>query len=300
MLRQRGPRRGEAGYTLAALVIAVTVMSILVAAALPYWSKVIQREKEEELIARGLQYAEAIRVFRARFGRLPTTLQELMDVKPRSIRQLWRDPMTESGEWGLIFESGPTPVAPIPGQQPVDPNGRPTGGPQGPTGGGNSLFGPGSAVDAAEPTLPTSNLAGSTEDGATVTLGPIKGVVSLSKKQSIKIFFDKDQHNQWQFTYDLLISTVGFNTPAGGGVALGTRIQWLGRPWRPGIVPPGGLPGQNPGGVPGQQPGGFPPGGQPSTFPPTPDTPLPPGVKPPAGPVNPDGFPQLPSGEEDQ
>lgn len=295
MLRPRGRRACEAGFTLATLVIAVAVMSILVAAALPSWSRVIQREKEEELIARGLQYAEAIRVFRTRFGRLPTTLQELMDVKPRSIRQLWRDPMTESGEWGLIFESGPTP----PGQAPIDPNGRPLGGPQFPQGGGNSVYGPGgaldSAADPAEPPMPTSNLSGSKEDGATVTLGPIKGVVSLSKKQSIKTFFDKDQHNQWLFTYDLLISTAaGFNTPAGGGVALGTRIQWLGRPWRPGIVPPGGLPGQNQGGFPGQQPGG-----QPPTFPPTPDTPLPPGVKP--GPVNPDGFPQLPlNAEEDQ
>ena len=299
-MRERGTRaRRDAGYTLAMLAIAVTVMSLLVAAALPMWSRQIQREKEEELIARGLQYAEAIRVFRARFGRLPTTLQELMDVKPRSIRKLWRDPMTENGEWGLIFESGPTPVAPIPGQPNLDPNGRPGG--EGQPGQSGGVFGLGGLTDAPAPAIPTSNLAGSTEDGASVTLGPIKGVVSLSKKDAVKLFFDKDAHNQWQFTYDLLVSSVGFNTPAGGGVALGTRIQWLGRPWRPGIVPPGGLPGQPPGGIPGQQPGALPPGATPpppGSLGPTPLVPLPPGVKP--GPVNPDGFPQLPGGEEDQ
>ena len=44
------------------LMVLVTALNVLVAAALPAWTAMEQREKEEELIFRGLQYAEAIRV----------------------------------------------------------------------------------------------------------------------------------------------------------------------------------------------------------------------------------------------
>ena len=76
--RRPAAARGEQGYTLAVLIMMATVMSILVGAALPSWSKMIQRDKEEELIARGWQYAEAVRIFQNTFGRLPTTLDELI------------------------------------------------------------------------------------------------------------------------------------------------------------------------------------------------------------------------------
>ena len=99
-----GARRGERGYNLVVLVVIITVMNIVLAAVLPLWSQAIRRNKEEELIFRGLQYAEAIRVFHNRFQRWPTRLEELVEIKPRSIRQLWKDPMTEDGKWQLIFE----------------------------------------------------------------------------------------------------------------------------------------------------------------------------------------------------
>ncbi len=95
-------RRREAGYNLVVLVVMITVLNILIAKALPLWSAVIQREKEEELIFRGLQYAEAIRVYEKRTGGLPTKLEQLIEVEPRSIRQLWRNPMAEDGSWLLI------------------------------------------------------------------------------------------------------------------------------------------------------------------------------------------------------
>ena len=56
-------------FTAVVLIVVITLMHIALAAALPKWSTAIQREKEEEAIFRGLQYAEAIRVFKARFGR---------------------------------------------------------------------------------------------------------------------------------------------------------------------------------------------------------------------------------------
>ena len=99
-------RRGRGGYTLVALLVAMTVASILIAAVLPLASAQAQREREAELIFRGLQYAEGIRVFRRRFGRYPNSLGELLEVKPRSVRKLWKDPMTKDGEWGIVSLEG--------------------------------------------------------------------------------------------------------------------------------------------------------------------------------------------------
>ena len=61
--RRQSGEAGERGYTLVILLILVTTLNVLVAASLPAWSAMDQREKEEELIFRGLQYAEAIRAY---------------------------------------------------------------------------------------------------------------------------------------------------------------------------------------------------------------------------------------------
>src|SRR4051812_41255426 len=88
-------RASERGYNMVMLVMAITVLNIMVAISLPMWSQMIQRDKEEELISRGFQYVEAVRVFQNRFQRLPVRLEELIEVKPRCIRRLWKDPMTD-------------------------------------------------------------------------------------------------------------------------------------------------------------------------------------------------------------
>ena len=80
-------------------------MSILMAAALPLWSHQFRSAREEEAIFRGLQYAEAIRVFQKRFGRYPVRLEELLEVRPRSIRRLWTDPLSDHGYFGLIVQA---------------------------------------------------------------------------------------------------------------------------------------------------------------------------------------------------
>ena len=50
-------RRGEEGYNLAMLIVAITILNIFAAVALPLWSYTIRRDREEETIFRGLQYA---------------------------------------------------------------------------------------------------------------------------------------------------------------------------------------------------------------------------------------------------
>ena len=101
--------RPQAGFNLLLVITFVTVLNVAVAAAMPRWSQVMQRAREQELIFRGLQYAEAIRVFQARFGRYPVSLEELVEVNPRCIRRLWDDPMHPEGKWALIHAEAQTP-----------------------------------------------------------------------------------------------------------------------------------------------------------------------------------------------
>ena len=89
---------------MAALLVALSVMSILLSVAMPTWSQMIRREKEEELIFRGNQYARALsRYQRVRPGAAPTSLDEL--IKERLLRKKFRDPMAidKEGEFQLLY-----------------------------------------------------------------------------------------------------------------------------------------------------------------------------------------------------
>lgn len=252
MRRRLKPGR-EAGYNLVILVVMVTLMTIAVAVVLPLWSSVAQRDREEELIFRGLQYAEAVRCFQRRFGRYPVRLQELLEVKPRCIRQLYPDPMSEDGEWGLIYAGGPgTQVRPgqnpnqAPGRQP--PNGltaRPDPDPQD-QGDQDSVNG-----------LPVSRGSERTRGG----LGPILGVHSKSDEESIKVFMGRTNYDQWAFTADMVSGIA----QAPGQPPIVPSARTLGRPFPEGIQPqisfaqpqkggqgPDQIPGQNPGAGGGQ------------------------------------------------
>lgn len=241
-LRLPARRRGEHGYNMVVLMVLVTVMNVLIAAALPAWSGVIQREKEQELIFRGLQYAEAIRVFQQRFGRLPIRLEELVEVEPRSIRRLWEDPMRGEARWGLIFAGAGTP---IPGGGTILP-------------GGEVEEGDGSGSEAAESQAITN-------DPDQPTQGPISGVYSLAEGETMLDFQGKRTYREWHFTVELVSGG-----PAQGEVnpgpwtrvsrgAAGARIpdlssRWIGRPWPrelQQLIQQGAVPGQQ-GGVPGQ------------------------------------------------
>lgn len=232
------PRRAQAGYNLVMLMVLVTILNIMVAASLPSWSSVIRRDREEELISRGFQYAEAIRIFQNRFQRPPIRLEELIEVEPRSIRRLWKDPMTEHGKWALIPLQGPSaPIQVQPGGQPgqEDEEGRP--------------------VDGGEE-------EGQEEGGfgvpkKEVQVGPFKGVHSRSGKASILIFNGKERYDEWHFTVDLLTGggqqqqRIGGDPTApqggGGGAAPSLSTRWIGRPLPEFLTPrqETGLPDEN-------------------------------------------------------
>jgi type II secretory pathway pseudopilin PulG len=220
------------------LIVALTILNIMVAAMLPLMSTEIQREKEEELIFRGWQYAEAIRLYKIRFGgNYPTKLEQLIEVKPRCLRQLWKDPMTKDGKWGLIFAGQGTPL-----QVQADPEGRKDpppvnpNDPEGPTGGQDQGTG------------------GTPKPGDVVAVGPIIGVYSKSTKPSHLVFYGHERYDEWRFTADLLTTGQGTSPYPGGDRPINApiSIRWLGRPMY--LVGQQGMP-QN-GTGPGQTPGG--------------------------------------------
>lgn len=89
---------------MAALLVALSVMSVLLGVALPTWSQMIRREKEEELIFRGNQYARALsRYQRTRPGAAPASLDEL--IKERLLRKKFKDPLApdKDGEFQLLY-----------------------------------------------------------------------------------------------------------------------------------------------------------------------------------------------------
>jgi len=93
---------GEKGYTLIILLIAIAVMSVGLLIAIPVWKTQIQREKEAELIFRGHQYVEAVRLYQLKYpGRFPHSLKELLGEK--CIRRLYKEPMTKDGLWDVIL-----------------------------------------------------------------------------------------------------------------------------------------------------------------------------------------------------
>ena len=244
-------RRGEAGYNLVVLIIAITVMTAMLAAMLPLVSQEIRRDKEEELVFRGLQYVEAIRLFQIRYQRLPNKLSELIEVKPRCIRQLWKDPMTDDGKWGLILQNNDLQQIQTPGarNQPPLPNAK---GAQTPPGAGGQ--------NPSGLNVP--------QKGDVVQVGPIIGVYSKSSQKSILVFAGHERYDEWRFTVDMLRNMI-----RSGGAAVGTgqfqlSTRWLGRPWRFGTQ--GGMP------MPGVQNGTTPGSG----FKPTPPSAPTPGSRP--------------------
>jgi type II secretory pathway pseudopilin PulG len=184
MVTARRLRHGRRGYTLVALIVGMTVMSILIAAVLPMASAEAQRDKEAELIFRGLQYAEGIRTFRKRYGRYPNTLKEMYEVRPRTLRKLWKDPITNSNNWGLITFTG-VPLTPDrlggQGQGALKPTPTPAPTPQAGTFGA-----PGNPGDAPP--------------------GPVTGVYSTSKKKGYRLFAGRENYNEWRFTEQTLLN----------------------------------------------------------------------------------------------
>ncbi|MDX1501025.1 MAG: hypothetical protein R3325_01595 [Thermoanaerobaculia bacterium] len=214
------------------LITFVTVLNVAVAAALPKWSHVMQRAKEQELIFRGLQYAEAIRVFQARFGRYPVSLEELVEVNPRCIRRLWKDPMNPEGKWGLVSVEAAPGGANLPGA----PDGRDAGLGRDRDDDDEDDEDDEEEIEEQRPRRPRRARRRRGDAEAGQRSGPILGVRSLVEKKAIIRFEGGANYSDWRFTPDLI------EMPSGVlGMENVPRLysRWFGRPLPDGIEAPG-------------------------------------------------------------
>ena len=256
----------DRGYAMAALLVALTVMSIMLSMAMPVWRTAARREREAELVFRGEQYAQAIELFSRRNGGFPTSLDTLRT--GRYIRKLYKDPITD-GDFQPVFlgqVAMPTAGSLVPGGQAV-PLGTPgrQGGPSAPLSLPGGARGAGSA--APQPAgrglgqPPAGGRIGQSSFGAgaqsgTITAGPIIGVVSKSTAESLRQYNGRGHYNEWIF-----VSTAA--TRQAGAPAGAPGAQAPGQPGRGGrAIGPGGrgaMPGR---GASGSSPfggrGGFP------------------------------------------
>jgi type II secretory pathway pseudopilin PulG len=85
--------RPEAGYAMAALLVAMALMAVFMAAAMPVWRHAAVREKEAELIWRGQQYDRAIQLYRRKTSAPGAPNLDLL-VEQKFLRKKYKDPIT--------------------------------------------------------------------------------------------------------------------------------------------------------------------------------------------------------------
>jgi type II secretory pathway pseudopilin PulG len=171
---------------MATLLVALAVMSVLMSAMLPAWRHQAQREKEAELVFRGEQYVRAIQLWERRMGPGSRPPSVDMLVQQRFLRKKYKDPMTEDGEFQLIFAGvNPTPAGPGRRGQPPQPPQKP-------------------------PTSPAGGL---------IAGGGIHGVQSKSTDASIRVYKGGTRYSDWRFIHAGAAPTPGGRggSPVPGG-----------------------------------------------------------------------------------
>ena len=157
----RSTSSGERGYILLTLILAVALLAIAAVAIAPTIAFQMKRDREAELIHRGVQYSRAIRHYVKKFGRYPTKIEDLEKTNEvRFLRRRYKDPITGKdfkllymGDVGLMYGGGTAPVAGVAGNPLAPAGSQAPGGLQGPGG-------PGMQANAAAGLANVAALAG--------------------------------------------------------------------------------------------------------------------------------------------
>ena len=91
----RTHQRNEQGYIMLLLLLTVALMIIAAAVVVPSVTFEIKRDREDEMIHRGVQYSRAIRAYYKKFGRYPAKIEDLENTNQlRFLRKRYKDPLT--------------------------------------------------------------------------------------------------------------------------------------------------------------------------------------------------------------
>ena len=101
----------DRGYLMAVLLIGMAITAVWMSALLPAWRQQVTRQREQDLIFRGEQYARAVALYYVRNQcTLPTNVDDL--VARKFLRKKWKDPITNDD---FILVPGAQPGAQQPG-----------------------------------------------------------------------------------------------------------------------------------------------------------------------------------------
>lgn len=232
-------RKREGGY---ALLLVVFLTAILLITSMSVGLRILtegRRQKEQEMIWRGKQYTRGIKMYYRKFGRFPTSMDNL--TKPqngniRFMRQPYTDPMNkDDGSWRLIYVGPagqligslkPQPSLQLPG---IGQAGVPTpstgilstsgnspfgAGPTTPAPGGfgagtatGTTTGTGAATGTGTGATGTDATGAGTEgqpipDTPTIVGGNIIGVGSKINKSSIMVYDKATNYRLFEFIWD--------------------------------------------------------------------------------------------------
>ena len=96
-------RRRDSGAMLLAVLFMMAIMVIVAMAMAPSFVQQMKRDREEEMIHRGTEYARAIKKFYKKFGRYPANLEQLDNTNQiRFLRRRFKDPLSKDGQWKLL------------------------------------------------------------------------------------------------------------------------------------------------------------------------------------------------------
>jgi len=184
----------------------LSLLAIAALAVLPDVAFQIKRDREEEMIHRGLGYERGIRRFYKKFGRYPTRIEELEDTNHfRFIRKRYKDPVNKNQDFKILrmgdvalgngMMLGATPNA---GQGINQKTATTTA-----TAAGDA----GNSSDAQTNSNSDSSSSSSSSDTSSSTQqvfggGPMLGVVSANKGPTIREFCSKSHYKDWYFIYD--------------------------------------------------------------------------------------------------
>ncbi|MHB8525734.1 MAG: hypothetical protein ACYDD2_06185 [Candidatus Acidiferrales bacterium] len=105
-VQTRTVRKTESGFALMFVLFLVALLMIGTSVALVNRLTEGQRQKEAEAIWRGQQYERAIGLYYRKFGRFPTSIDDLVKEQNgvRFLREPYKDPMNrKDGSWRFIY-----------------------------------------------------------------------------------------------------------------------------------------------------------------------------------------------------
>ncbi|MFZ0707862.1 MAG: hypothetical protein WAM71_19850 [Candidatus Korobacteraceae bacterium] len=93
----------DSGHLLLAVLLMMALMVIAATYEAPRVVQQLKRDREEEMIHRGTEYARAIKKYYKKMGSYPSTIEQLENTNNiRFLRKRYKDPLTKDGKWTLL------------------------------------------------------------------------------------------------------------------------------------------------------------------------------------------------------